>query len=57
MMTLKQGTESAILDATWGDSTLLYPISFKEEDVVELCVGLGQGHPEGVLQLSDSRQS
>ena len=43
-----------ILSATWGDGTPLCTTSFKEEDMVKLCVGLGQDHPEGVLQLSDT---
>ena len=54
--TLGDDTEIAnwicILVATQGDGTPLCPTSFKEEDVVELCIGLGQEHPEGVLQLS-----
>ena len=31
------------------------PTSFGEEDVIELCVGLGQEHLEGVLQGSDTK--
>ena len=30
------------------------PTSFREEDATELCIGLGQEHPEGVLQLLDT---
>ena len=48
------GNRICILAATWGDGTLLCPSSFTEEDAVNLCVGLGQEHPEGVLQLSDT---
>ena len=33
---------------------LLGPTSFGEKDAIELCIGLGQEHPEGVLQLSDT---
>ena len=43
-----------ILVTTQGDSTPLGPSSFKEEDVVRLCIKLGQKHPEGVLQLLDT---
>ena len=43
-----------ILAATQGDGTLLPPNSFQEEDVEELCIGLGQVHPEGVLLLLDT---
>ena len=42
------------LVATREDGTPLGPTSFGKEDVIELCVGLGQEHPEGVLQLSDT---
>ena len=39
---------------TQGDTTLLCPSSSKEEDVLELCIGVGQEHPEGVLMLCDT---
>ena len=39
-----------ILVATRGDGTL-GPTFFGEEDTVEVCVGLGQEHPEDVLWL------
>ena len=38
-----------------GDATPLVPISFGEEDVIELCIGLGQEHLEGVLWLLDTK--
>ena len=43
-----------ILAATQGDGTLLYPDSFQKEDTVELYVGLGQAHLEGVLWLLET---
>ena len=43
-----------VLVTTRGDSTLLDHSSFNKQDVVELCVGLDQEHPEGVLQLLDT---
>ena len=43
-----------VLVTSWGDGTPLCPTSCKEEDAVKLCVGLGQEHPAGVLQLSDT---
>ena len=48
---INMGNQICILVAILGDGTLLCPSSFKE-DMVELCIGLGQEHPEGVLQLS-----
>ena len=42
-----------ILAATQGDSTPFHPDSFQEEEV-ELCIGLGQAHPECVVWLSDT---
>ena len=57
--TLDDDTEIAnqicILFATQGNGTLLCPSSFKEEAAVKLCIGLGQEHPGGVLQLSDTK--
>ena len=53
-MYLTLGNQIYILVAAQGDSTLLVPNSFKEQDVVRLCIGLGQEHPEGVLKLSDT---
>ena len=54
---MELGTANCIcnLVATQGDGTPFSPDSFQEEDVVELCVGLGQAHPEGVLWLSDTK--
>ena len=46
--------KSAYWFATQGDGTLLGPNSFKEQDVVKLWIGLGQEHPDGLLQLSDT---
>ena len=43
-----------ILAATQGDGTSLCPDSFQEENIVKLCIGLGQAHPEGVLWLLDT---
>ena len=40
-----------ILVATCVDGTLFSPDSFQEEDLIELCMGLGQAHLEGVLQI------
>ena len=34
--------------------TLFPHDSFQEQDLVELCVGIGQAHPEGVLWLSET---
>ena len=42
-----------VLAATQGDSTPFHPDSFQEEDMVKLCIGLGQAHPECLLQLLD----
>ena len=43
-----------ILVATQGDGTPFPHDSFQEEGVVELCMGLGQAHPEGVLWVSET---
>ena len=43
-----------LLIVTQDNGTLLDPTSFREEDAIEVCVGLGQEHPEGVLQISDT---
>ena len=43
-----------ILVATLGDGTPFPHNSFLEEDLVELCVGLGKAHQEGVLQLLET---
>ena len=42
----------SVLAATQGDGTLFHLNSFQEEDLVKLCIGLGQVHQEGVLWLS-----
>ena len=44
-----------ILVATQGDGTPFSPDSFQEEDMVELCIGLGQAHPEVVLWLLNTK--
>ena len=47
-----------ILIATHGDGTVFSHNSFQEEDLVrKLCVGLGQAHLEGVLQISVTESS
>ena len=43
------------LVATHGNGTLFSHDSFQEEDLVELCIGLGQAHPDGVLQISETK--
>ena len=43
-----------ILVTIQGDDTQLGPSSFKEEDVVELCIGVGQEYAVGVLWLPDT---
>ena len=43
-----------ILAATKGNGTPFCPNSFQEKDMVKLCIGLGQAHQEGVLQLSNT---
>ena len=43
-----------ILVGIWGNGTPLHPTSFGEEDVITLCLGLGQEHLEGMLWLSDT---
>ena len=40
------GNQICILFATQGAGTVLCPSSFKEENAVELCEGLGQEHPD-----------
>ena len=49
---IRNGT--CILVTIQGDSIPLGPSSFKEQDVVELCIQLDQEHPEGVFQLLDT---
>ena len=49
------GNQICILVATQGNGTPLCPSSFKEEDAVSLCTGLGQEHPKGVLWLLDTK--
>ena len=41
-----------VVIASWGSGTLLDPTSFREEDAIELCIGLGQGYLKGVPQIS-----
>ena len=48
-------TQICILIASQGDDTPLDPTSFREEDAIKLCVGLGQEHLEGVLWVSDAK--
>ena len=45
-----------ILVATHGNGTPFSQDSFQEEDLVELCMGLGQTHQEGVLWLSETKE-
>ena len=52
---LKIVNHICILAATQSDGTLFHPNSFQEEDIVELCIGLGQAHHKGVLQLLDTK--
>ena len=42
-----------VLVSTWGDGTMLGHSSYKEQDMVKVCIRLGQEHAQGVLQLSD----
>ena len=44
-----------VLAATQGNGSPLHPNSFQEEDIVKLCIGLGQVHPEGMLWLLDTK--
>ena len=39
-----------VLVLTRGDGTPYDATSIQEEDIVELCIQLGQTHPQGVLQ-------
>ena len=41
-----------VLTITRGDGTVFDPNYLWEEDIVELCVVVGQAQPKGVLQLS-----
>ena len=41
-----------VLAIARSDGTLLYATSIQEEDIIELCVEVGQVHPKGVLWLS-----
>ena len=43
-----------VLTITRGDGTLFDANSLWEEDIVELCVSMGQAHPKGVLQLLET---
>ena len=47
-------TPICILITTWDNGTPFDPTSFGQEDAIELCVGLGQEHLEGVLWASDT---
>ena len=40
-----------ILTIARGDGTLFDADSLQEENIVELCLGIGQVHPDGVLEL------
>ena len=44
-----------ILVTTKGDGTLFSPNSFQEEDLVELCVGLGQAYLDGVFWILETK--
>ena len=41
-----------VLTIARGDGTVFHTDSLQGKDVVELCVGMGQAHPNSVLQLS-----
>ena len=43
------------LVASLGNGNPLDPTSFGEEDVIELCIGLGQEHSKGVLRILDTK--
>ena len=38
-----------VLVLTWGDGTPFNGTSIQEEDIIEICIQLGQTHPKGVL--------
>ena len=40
-----------VLVLTRGDGTPFDAASIQEEDIIELCVEMGQTHPKGVLQF------
>ena len=44
-----------VLAATQADGTPFHPDSFQEEDIVKLCIGVGQVHPKGMLWFLDTR--
>ena len=44
-----------ILVATQGDGTLFSPSSFQEEDLMGLCMGLGQAHQGSVFQILETK--
>ena len=50
----KIANQICLLVTTCGDGTPLGPTPFGEEDTIKVCIGLGQEHPEGVLQLLDT---
>ena len=69
MSTASRVTALAELDPTLGDDAAIVTQIFRliaiqgdgthwilpgEEDAIKLCIGLGQEHPEGVLQISDT---
>ena len=43
-----------ILVATLGNGTPFSPNSIHEEDLMQLCMGLGQAHLDGVFQISET---
>ena len=43
-----------ILVGIQGDGMPFSPNCFQDEDLVELCMGLGQAHPDGVFQISET---
>ena len=49
------GNSIYILVATHGNGTLFSHDSFQKEDVIELYLDLGQAHPEGLLQISETK--
>ena len=44
-----------ILVATHGDGIPFLPNSFQEEDLVELCMHMGQAHPDGVVWILETK--
>ena len=49
------GNSICVLITTQCDDMLLCPNSFTEDDVVELCIGIGQEHQMDLIKLSDTK--